>query len=245
MDRETRSEIWADVTDSDAVTSILEEYGYSTDVDATSAKHSTKKHSLAQRDTDLVFVRRLAKRYGYLFWVTCDSDGNETAHFKRPPLDGSLAGELAINLESPSIETLDIEWDAERPFRVESLQLDLNTKKNLDGAVEETPQTLLGSRGLADVAGNSHSMRLNAPVDDAGDLRERCEGALIEADWFIRARCRTSLKMFGDLVRAHTVVRIRGAGSRHSGKYFVAAVNHRIDAAAHRMDIELVRNAWE
>lgn len=244
LDRETRSAIWADVTDSDAVTSILQEYGYTPDVEATSAGHYTKKHSLAQRDTDLGFIRRLARRYGYLFWVSCDAEGNETAHFKRPPLDGSPAGELVINLESPSIQTLDIEWDVERPTQVESLQLDLNTKKHLDGGVAETPQTLLGSQGLADITDEVRSLRLNAPVDDAGDLQARAEGALIEADWFIRANCRTSLEALGGLVRAHTVVQVRGAGSRHSGRYFVASVRHRIDAAAHAMDIELVRNAW-
>ena len=79
MDREAKSAVWADVTDSDAVTSILNNYGYTTDVETTSAGHPEDKHTLVQRATDLQFVRRLARRNGFLFWVTSDARGTETA----------------------------------------------------------------------------------------------------------------------------------------------------------------------
>ena len=56
--------------------------------------------------------------------------------------------------------------------------------------------------------------------------------------------CQASVHNVGIPVRAHTLVNLRGAGSRHSGKYFVAGVRHVIDAAAHTMEITLVRNGW-
>lgn len=244
MDREARSVIWSDVTDSDAVSSILNNYGYTPDVGTTSAGHYEDKHTLVQRATDLQFVRRLARRNGFLFWVSSDARGNETAHFQRPPLGGSPVAELVINLDSPTIQQLSIEWDVERPTSVEALQLDLNTKDDLEGGVEESPLEALGASSLAAITGDTRSMQLTAPSDDAGDLGARGEGALIEAGWFIKATCETSLERLGRLVRAHTVVQVRGAGSRHSGRYFVAAVRHVIDDVAHRMEIELVRNGW-
>ena len=245
MDRETRTAIWADVTDGDAVSSILANYGYTPDVETTSAGHYEDKHALVQRDSDLRFVRRLARRNGFLFWVTCDAQGVETAHFTRPPLDGQAEAELVINLASPSIQVLDIAWDVERPTAVVGAQLDLNTKETLDGDVAVTPQTILGQQSLQTITGDTRSVHLLAPVDDAGDLQARGEGVLIESDWFIRATCRTSLDTLGELVRAHTVVEVQGAGSRHSGNYFVAAVRHTIDAATHKMDLTLIRNGWE
>jgi phage protein D len=244
MDRKTQSVVWADVTDSDAVTSILCNYGYTPDVQSTSAGHFEKKHTLVQRESDLGFVRRLARRNGFLFWVTCDAQGNETAHFKRPPLEGGADVKLVIHLASPSLQTLDISWDVERPTSIEGTQLDLNTKKNLEIAVNQTPQTILGDHSLSKITGDTRSVHLSAPADDAGDMRARGEGALIEADWFIHATCQTSLEFSGIPVRAHTIVELRGAGSRHSGKYFVAGVRHTIDATAHRMDLELIRNGW-
>lgn len=244
MDREARSAVWADATDSDAVTSILNTYGYTTDVETTSAGHFEDKHTLVQRATDLQFVRRLARRNGFLFWVTSDARGTERAHFKRPPVGETAAADLVINLDSPNIQGLDIEWDVERPTSVEALQLDLNTKEDIDGGAEESPLEALGAAGLAEITGDTRSAHLTAPSDDAGDLRARGEGMLIEAGWFVRATCETGLERLGRLVRAHTVVRVRGAGSRHSGRYFVAAVRHVIDDTAHRMELELIRNAW-
>jgi hypothetical protein len=244
MDREAKSQVWTGLTDSDAVSAILANYGYVPDVESTTAGHYEAKHTLIQRGTDLYFVQQLARRNGFLFWVTCDEFGVETAHFKRPPLDALSGTELIINLASPNVQQLDIEWDVERPTSVETLQLDLNTKSDIEGRVSATPQTLLGSSGLADITGDTRSQFLTAPSDDAGDLVSRSEGALIESDWFIRASCQTSLAVLRQLVRAHTVVKVRGAGRRHSGNYFVSSVRHAIDDVSHRMEIELLRNAW-
>jgi len=244
MDREAKSQVWAGLTDSDAVTAILGNYGYAPDVESTSAGHFEDKHTLIQRSTDLYFVQQLARRNGSLFWVTSDEFGVETAHFKRPSLEGGSDAELVINLDSPGIQQLDIEWEVERPTSVETLQLDLNAKTNIDGGVTASPLTLLGNNGLANITGDVHSQYLTAPSDDAGDLTSRGEGALIESSWFIRATCQTSFDVLSRLVRAHTLVNVRGAGSRHSGNYLVASVRHMIDSVAHNMEIELIRNAW-
>jgi len=244
MDRETRSSVWAEVSDSDVVQQILGTYGYSPDVETTTATHSEAKHTLVQRDSDLRFIRRLARRNGYLFWITCDSSGVETAHFRRPRLDGSPATDLVINLESPTLQTLDLSWDVERPTQVVGQQLDLNSKTDLDGAVAESPLPSLGIQSLPQIAGGGRSLHLHAPADDTGDLQARGEGALIEAGWFVRASTQTSLSVLGQLVRSHTVINLKGAGSRHSGAYWVASVHHQIDAVAHYMDMELLRNGW-
>ena len=244
MDRATQSVVWSDVKDSEAVQSILGNYGYTPDVQVTSAGHFENKHVLIQRESDLSFVRRLARRNGFNFWVTCDELGTETAYFKRPPLEGSVSAELIINLDSPNLASLDIEWDVERPTSMEGKQLDLNSKTDIDVAVNQTPQSILGDRSLSAITGDIRSVHLSAPVDDAGDVQARGEAALIEADWFIRTTCQTTLENLGALVRAHTVLELRGAGSRFSGKYYVAGVRHSINATEHRMELELVRNGW-
>jgi hypothetical protein len=244
MDRETRSAVWADVKDSDVVLSILSGYGYTPDVESTSSTHLETKHTLAQRDSDLRFVQRLARRNGFLFWITCNELGIETAHFKRPPLDESAAADLVINLKSPSLSSIDINWDVERPTSVIGIQMDLNNKDNIDGAVAKTPQTILGTQSLMDITGDTRSVHLATPVDDSGDLLSRGEGVLIESDWFICASCQTDLITLGKPVRIHTITELRGAGSRYSGKYFTAGATHSIDAENHRMNLELVRNGW-
>ena len=244
MDRETKTVLWSDITDSDAVTNIFGQYGYIPDVQTTSAGHFETKHTLVQRDTDFQFIHRLARRNGFLFWTTSNELGIETAHFKHAPLEGDSAADLIINLDSNNVEAIDISWDVERPTSVVASQLDLNTKSEIGGSVEESPLTSLGKRSLSDIGSDTRSMALVVPADDKGALSGRAEGALIEAGWFIRATCKTTLNALSAVLRAHTIVNLRGAGSRFSGKYFVSGVRHTIDAAQHRMEVELSRNAW-
>src|SRR5262245_57795070 len=86
MDRELRGAVWDGVRSSDVVRTIVARYGLHADVEDTRDEHQERKHTLVQVDTDLRFIRRLARWYGYLFWVTTDPGGASTAHFRRPPL---------------------------------------------------------------------------------------------------------------------------------------------------------------
>jgi phage protein D len=246
MARQTQAVVFTDQTDSDAVSQILgsSQYGFTPDVESTKAGHFETKHTLVQRGSDLEFVRRLARRNGCLFWVDCDSSGTETAHFKRPSVNGDAGLNLDINLDTNNLGTLELSWDVERSTSVEASQFNLNDKTVLDGGVASSPLSSLGSQSLNDITGDTRSGHLHAPVDDAGDLKARGEGALIEAAWFVHAAGRTSVSALGDVLRANTIVKLRGVGSRHSGNYYVAAVRHTIDPSAHHMEFELVRNGW-
>jgi phage protein D len=244
MDREFKSAVWNDVSDSDVVATILNNYGLSPDVYVTSSQHLEAKHSLVQQQTDLGFIRMLARRNGCIFNITSDASGNETAHFQRPQLDGASLLDLSINVTQPTIENFNVTWNVENPTSITASQLDLNTKNTISGNLPVTPQTILAAKKLSDITGDTRSIQVAAPADDAGEMHARSEGALIEADWFIRATCTTSLSVLGSVVRSGTLVNIAGAGSRHSGKYLVYAVKHIIDGADHMMEIELVRNGW-
>lgn len=249
MDREDKAHIWSDVTDSQIVTTILNQNGFQdVDVEDTPANHPEDKHSLVQRGTDLSLVRRLAARNGFLFWVTYDADtGQETAHFKRPPLADDPAAELVLNLSDPpaNLDALEITWDAEAPASADAGQLDLNTGDDIDGAVSTSPLTSLAATRFASIGASPRSLHLSVPVDDAGDLQARSEGALIDAEWFVRARGQTSMHALGKVLRAHTVIKLRGVGQRHSGNWFCHSVRHFIDATEHQMEFELIRNGWE
>jgi hypothetical protein len=244
MDREVKIRIWDSVTTSDVVSNILGEYGLTPDTDTTNEQHIEDKHTLIQRETDLRFIRRLARRYGYLFWITTDAVGLHTGHFKRPALDGESAATLIINNDGSNLNALDIQWDVERPTSAIAAQVNLNDKEDITGDVAATPLTALGAQALASIATGTRNVQVIAPVDDSDDLTARAEGAVIEAGWFIRASGETYLHALSKLIRTHTVVEVQGAGSLHSGKYFVAGVRHLIDSVSYTMEFQLVRNAW-
>ncbi len=244
MDREVKAKVWDSVRDSDVVTQIVGTYGLTPDSQDSAAMHVQDKHTLIQHDSDLRFVRRLARRNGCLFWLTADSSGQQTAHFRRPPLDGDTVANLVINLAKPNLNALDISWDVERPTSTIGWELDLGGKTALDGAVSNSPQKLLGDKGLADITGDVRNALVTAPVDDVGDLKSRGEATLIEADFFVTVTGEVTAQALGAVLHAHTIVQLQGVGTRHSGPYFVSSVRHLIDATTHRMEFALVRNGW-
>lgn len=244
MDREVRTVQWKDVTVSHVVTQILSRYGFAAQVTSTQEQYLTNKHSLIQRDSDLRFVHRVARRQGFLFWLRCNPLGLETAHFAPPPVDGIPDTDLTINQTDSVLDSFDITWDVERPTQVVGQQLDLNTLTSMTGDTSSSSIQTLGSLSLSQIAGAIRNIHLSAPTDDAGSLQARGKSLLTEAGWFLKATCRLSLHQVSRPIRAHTLVTVSGAGSRYSGSYFVAGVRHVIDAAAHVMELTLLRNGW-
>jgi phage protein D len=246
LDREDKAVAWSNLTDSAAVSSILSQVGLVPDIETTQAGHFEMKHTLIQRETDLSFIRRLARRNGFLFWLSCDATGVETAHFKRPPLNGQANCDLVINLTDPrsNVTSLQIDWDVERPTQTASTELDLNNKSDLSGAVQSSPLTALGGTALGNIVTDARVAHVSAPVDDSGDLQARSEGTLIDASFFLRATGSTTLSSLGKVLRSHSLVNLRGVGARHSGLWFCSAVKHSIDSSEHRMDFDLIRNGW-
>ena len=247
MDRESRAKIWAGQLDSEAASAIIAtgDYRLTPDVEDTSARHDEDAHALVQRSTDWAFVQRLARRNGFFFWVTADpSSGESTGHFKRPDLSADAARTLVINQAQPNITRLDLHWNIERPSAATAKQISFNDKSTIDGDVERSPLPPLGTTAFADISSSTRKLHLDMPADDTGDLAARGEAALIEAGFFIQADAVTTAARLEGVLRAHTIVQINGAGTRHSGKYFCAGVVHDIDDTTHAMAAALWRNAW-
>lgn len=248
MDRTIVQKVWTGVKVSDAISSILSPYVDGVKVDTIETKHDDKSHELIQADTDLRFVRRLARRYGHWFRVATDKDAKTTAYFQRPALDGAPTVALAINMGNDStLDDLEIEWDVERPSNAQGDQIGLRSKAAIAGALDRSPLAPLGTLGFGDVAmATRKDVRVVAPLDDAGDFKARSEAALIDGGWFVRARGSAVARGLKAVLHTHSVVQLKGAGSRYSGKYVVGAVRHIFDAGNnHLMRFELIRNAWE
>ena len=244
MDREDKAKIWNNVTDSIAVMAVVAGYQLVPDVGVTTTLHTEFTHALVQRETDLRFVRRLARRNGFWFWITSEAPMVNIAHFKRFAPGGSADVEFKINGKDANIDSVSIEWDSERPVAASMKQVSLSDKSVIDGSVDRSPLSGLADKALADIVSEKRSAHIVVPADSAGDLKSRAEALLIDHGWFVSARVTARLSVLKQIVRAHTVASIGGIGKRHSGKYVVARVVHDIDADDHLMTVDLVRNAW-
>jgi phage protein D len=250
MNTTERVREWIDVTDADVAAAIFAEYGITPsdqNSDDDSPSHTEDGHSLMQRGSDIQFLRTLARRNGKLCRVACiDTPGERTGYFAKPSIEGDPA--VTIRLNDPqnwTVNTLDLDWDATRPSAVTARQA-LFSDTDPAGASGDTSDSglaLLGDRSLADFTGQSMTVLLAAPVDDAGELKLRAQSVLRESDWFVRCVGEADVERLGAVLRAGMLVSLEGIGAVHSGNYLVWNVRHRITQQAHTMKFTLVRNA--
>lgn len=250
MNLEEKLKEWVDVTDADVANAIFADYGISpspANSEDDSPSHTEDGHSLVQRASDIQFLRSLARRNGKLCRVACaDTPGQRTGYFAKPKLDGDPVLTLTLNEpEAWTVDALDFEWDVTRPTAVKARQALFNDSDE-DGVSADTTDSglsLLDARGLSDFSGQTMTVLLTAPVDDAQELSLRAQSLLREAGWFVRCHGEADLARLNAILRAGTVVQINGAGSLNSGKYYVWSVRHTITADSHKMKFVLVRNA--
>lgn len=244
--REYKVHVWPTTTDAAAIIEILGAAGLIPMVNLPSTVvHVETKNSLVQREPDLHLIRRLARRNGCWLWLEYDSLTTlPTVHVERPPVNAATAIHFYLNGDTRNLDQAMIEWDVERVVTADAANRDVFGATDMDGSVERSPLSGLADKALADIVTNTRKARLSVPVDDAGDLLVRSEAALIEEGWFVRVTFSIAARVLKHVVRAHTVVELHGAGSRHSGKYLVSRVVHHIDDADHVMDVTLIRNGW-
>lgn len=244
MDRENRSVVRSNINDSTAVMEILAGYAIVPDAAVTSTFHTDLKHPLVQRETDLRFIRRLARRNGFWFWVTDAAPGVSIGHFKAPPVDGTPAQELRLNVSEPNVDSVSVKWNSERPVSASLAQLDLGSLSSIDGSSQRSSINGLADQHLADIVPTARELHLSVPADDTGDLTSRGNAALIENGWFVKVQVQVRKSRLNSVIRSHTLVNIQGLGTRHSGKYLVSRVVHDINQEDHLMTVDLIRNGW-
>ena len=250
MNLEEKVREWSDVTDADVAAAIFGEYSM-TPSDENSADdsptHTEAKHTLMQRSSDIQFLRMLARRNGKLCRVGCtDTPNVRTGWFAKPNVDGEPAVTMRItDAESPSVESIDFEWDVTRPSAVKARQalFDDPAEDGVTGDSSDSGLAPLDERGLADFATQAMTVIVTAPVDDAGELTLRAQAVLREGGWFVRAEGEADAARINAVLRAGTIVNIDAAGTLNSGKYYVWSVRHTLGADSHRMKFVLVRNA--
>jgi hypothetical protein len=240
---------WSGFSDVDVANEIFQSYGYrsSDDNSAESApSHTDDEHTLMQRGSDADFLRRIARRTGRWFRVTCaDQPGDRIGYFASPSLTAPPAITIDVNdPKTSSVSVLDFSWDVNRPSGVAARQASL-TDDDQDGVSADTSDSGLKSldaQDLATFAGSTKTVILTAAADCA-ELSNRAAGLLREAGWFVRCEGSADLNVLKQVLRVGAVVSVEGCGSLLSGSYLVWSVRHSITTQAHAMAFVLVRNA--
>jgi phage protein D len=251
MNLEETTREWVDVTDADVARSIFADYGIEPSPDNAnedSPAHTEDGHTLMQRASDIQFLRTLARRNGKLCRVFCtDTPGERTGYFAMPDLSGLPVITLdPSDPDQPSVDAVDIEWDATRPTGVNASQATFDNAADADGVSGDATDSglpLLDARGLGDFTGHTMTVRLTTTVDDAGELALRVRSLLRESEWFVACETEADVARIDKVLRVGQIVALESVGTLNSGNYLVWSVRHTITADTHKMRLRLVRNA--
>jgi hypothetical protein len=240
---------WAGLTDGGVANAIFASHGFTPapgNMADDSPSHLPDGHTLFQRETDLQFLRRLARRNGKLLRVACTGPpGLRTGYFVRPTVTGQPAVTISlVDQDRWTVESLDFEWDVTRPAQVTASQVDLTHPGPAGTEVISADSGLrpLDQRSYPAYLGRPSTLLLTAPADVA-ELSQRGQAVLAESGFFARCTGEADVDRIGAVLRAGDVVTIAGAGHLHSGKWLVWQVRHRFSPDGWTMAFTLVRNA--
>jgi hypothetical protein len=240
---------WSGMTDGEVANQIFSTYGFTSADENTgddSPQHDPDAHSLFQRATDLQFLQALARRNGKLVRVACtDTPGVRTGYFVTPDVGASPTATISlVDPDAWSVDSLEFDWDVLRPTEVDASQvaLDSSDDSGVAGNATASGLTAMDDRDYATYAGRD-SVLVLTPAADVPELPQRTAATLREAQWFVRCRGEATVDRLGTILRVGEVVEVEGAGSLHSGNWFVWNVVHVITGDAVSARFTLVRNA--
>lgn len=242
MDREDKLKDWPNKRDSDIAAEIFSDYGLTPDVTDTDVIHDEQISTVIQRETDIQFLKRLARRNGYRCYV----DG-DTGYFGPPQLGGSPQPVLSVHFgDETNINYLSLEANALAPADVAMVQVDRIDKEILDAVSENGRQQALGARPANGYlrAGMQPGKVSIAQAITTGkvEMDALVQGLHDEGEWFVTGEGEVAANQYGNILMPHGTVTIRGIGEAYSGVYLVTHVTHAFTGDGYTQFFRVKRN---
>jgi hypothetical protein len=249
MNREARTRNWENVTRSEVARRIAEEHGYEgqfIDVEDTEEVLDVVNQTA---ETDARFLRRLAAREEFEFYV---DDGGFHFHERRQEAapthvftwfsDPGRGDVLSVNVESDLVKRAGrVTVRGRDPLSrstIESSSDNDTTDRATLGEVVEVVDPETGSTSLETRNATESVHPTSAPT--AGRASRESAARFRRAE---RATVKLSLKVVGDpTLHAKSIVEVRGVSGLLSGKYYVTEVKHVISSSGYTCELKLTRD---
>jgi phage protein D len=244
MSLEEKIKDWPGKSDSDIAREIFQNYNLLAEVDDTGVVHEEMITTIIQRESDIQFLKRLARRNGFECFVEGDH-----GFFRRPVLSAAPLPTLAAHFgDETNLVSFQAHADAMRPTNVRMRQIDPIAKELQDATFESGDQRALGRDTAADVTAPPSGItpRLyvkHAVATSLAEMENFGRAIYDEAEWFVEARGEVDGSLYDAVLRARHLVPIKGVGERFSGVYYVAGVRHLFRDERYTQQFRARRNA--
>ncbi len=201
---------------------------------------SDEPRSVVQRSTDRQFLRELARRRGYEFYVM-----GATAYFRKPVLSGTPQKAIASNFgERTNCENLHIYVDATAPTKAVAARIDPYSGETVAVTVDAASDCGLTKMGttVANPYPPSTIVVRRPPALSKEELKAYLCGVIIRNSFFVKATGTLNALLYGAILRTRKTVKIFGYGKVYTGSYYVRKVVHTLTPKTYRMEFEAYRN---
>ncbi len=194
----------------------------------------------SQHGTDLAFIRRLAQRNSFVFYLEPKTMGMTRAYWGPEERSAADQPPLTVNLGTYSnVTSLDFTHDALAPVDVRGKFIDAESKKSMNIPALES----LRMPALASKTGKARRTRRLRGTAGKSSSRASAEAlaARMNAPYAVTASGELETVRYGGLLRARRQVAVRGAGRTYDGVYLVSRVTHSIEPGKYTQQFELKR----
>ncbi|HUH98334.1 MAG TPA: contractile injection system protein, VgrG/Pvc8 family [Anaerolineales bacterium] len=246
MNLEEKVVAWNDMSDSDIVSQILSSYSFTPEVDDTQPSYAEDEVTIIQRGTDLAFVRRLAKRNGFEFYLETDANSGETAgHFHKPRLSDQPQKDLALAFgDDSNVYAMDAHYDGLRPSIVDAAGISIGDKSDQSASITSSDLDTLGADAALELLDQQpKSLLARTSAFDNAELQTRAQAAVDAASWAVSLSGELDITAYEGVLRSRRTVLVKGIGTRYSGTYYVTRVVHTLTPGGYKQKFQLTRNA--
>ncbi len=198
-----------------------------------------------QLKNDHAFLKQMAERYGYVFYIVPGPAPLTNTAYWGPPLPQGLPQKaLSVKLGSESnVTAIQLGNDGQAPETVEAYVMDRITGQIVPVITVASTRPPLGA--LPDYvrhSGNLRSRPMNTSGLNIAQAFGRAQGRFDRStdDSFTVSGTLDTLRYNG-VLRARAEVDLRGAGLQHNGTYRVRRVTHTIRSGSYTQDFTLSR----
>ena len=240
LDLEERSATYRNQSDSVIVTQIVLKHGLAPDVTSTDETPPEVERITTQQRTDLYFIKTLAERNGFVFYVEpTDAPNISKAYWgpekregmSQPALTHDMGPESNVDQIYTGFNVLDSatpQVTITEPNTRQSIQIPAPTDliPSLSGR-SVTPMRTTVSRDSANLNFFQGMLRAAMAARGAGDS--------------VTVSGELDSTRYGQALRARRLVDLRGVGSTYNGTYYVTEVTHRIKRGEYKQRFSLSR----
>lgn len=198
-----------------------------------------------QHATDLAYLNKIAKRFGYLFYIIPGPDPlTNTAYWGPPIRKGPPQKALSVNLGHVSnVVSINFAYNALSATKVSGKLHDIKSKKTITVRTETSHrETALVSEPALASGLRSRTILTRYSGLTLAQAQSQAQGLTDSSvDNVATASGELDVLRYGNILQPRSLVDIRGAGYSNDGSWYVKKATHKIKQGEYRQSFILSR----